>query len=401
MMRSGKFLYFGRMSSTAATVLASGPADPFQPTSPVPGETPARWPVSILGVPLDPVTADEALARIAAMVESRRPHYIVTPNVDFLVQARTNPALHRILCEADLVLCDGQPLVWASRWLGNPLPERVAGSDLAPRLMAQAAQKGHRVFLLGATPEANEAAANRLEASYPNLQLAGHYAPPFSPLAEMDHEAIVCRIRAAEPDILLVSFGCPKQEQWIAMHHHALDVPVCIGMGATIDFLAGHVRRAPAWMQRSGLEWTYRLLQEPRRLYRRYATDVRYFGTALLEQWWSFRPETAPASGSVSIVSTTSSWQHLRVKGALDRITLERAGYIWRRIGEGACDCLLDLAGVSSIDSTGAAALTVWQRRLKRAGHRLVLFRPSGHVRQLLRQAGLTHLETSDIALAQ
>jgi N-acetylglucosaminyldiphosphoundecaprenol N-acetyl-beta-D-mannosaminyltransferase len=387
--------YFGRMLTTASPVLASG-LDSFSPDAPA---TPAgRWPVSILGVPVDPVTADEALMRIADMVESGRPHYIVTPNVDFLVQARTNPELHRILCEADLVLCDGQPLVWASRWLGNPLPERVAGSDLAPRLMEQAAQKGHRVFLLGATPEANEEAAMRLQALHPNLQLAGYYAPPFSALAEMDHEALVCRIRAAEPDILLVSFGCPKQEQWIAMHYRELGVPVCIGMGATIDFLAGRVRRAPAWMQRSGLEWTYRLLLEPRRLYRRYATDVRYFGTALLEQWWSFRSETAPSSGSVNIVSSTPLWQHLRVTGALDRTALERAANIWRRVGEGACDCLLDLTGVNALDSTGAAALTVWQRRLKRAGHRLVLFRPNGRIRQLLRQAGLAHLETSDIA---
>src|SRR3954463_3930325 len=132
-------------------------------SSPVHTATPAhaRWPVAILGVPLDPVTIHEALARIAQMVESRRPHYVVTPNVDFLVQARTNPELHRILCEADLVLCDGQPLVWASRWLGNPLPERVAGADLAPALIAQAERLGHRIFLLGATPESNAAAAQR------------------------------------------------------------------------------------------------------------------------------------------------------------------------------------------------------------------------------------------------
>ena len=400
MMPSGKRVYFGRMSTSALSAFAPEPASLFN-SSPNPAPArPGRWPVSILGVPVDAVTTEEALARIVTMVESRRPHYVVTPNVDFLVQARTNPSLHRILCQADLVLCDGQPLVWASHWLGNPLPERVAGADLAPQLIEQAARKGHRIFLLGATPEANEEACNRLQALHPELQLAGHYAPPFSPLAEMDHETIVCRIRAAEPDILLVSFGCPKQEQWIAMHYRELEVPVCIGMGATIDFIAGRVRRAPVWMRRSGLEWSYRLMQEPRRLYRRYGTDVRYFGTALLAQWWSFRGEfTGEAKGSVSIISSQPPWQHLRATGAIDRSALERAADIWRRVGEGgACDCLLDLAGVDFIDSTGAAALTVWHRQLQRAGRRLVLFRPKERVRRLLREAGLTQFETSDMA---
>lgn len=367
----------------------SRPANPAQT---------ARWPVCILGVPVDAVTMDEALARIAAMVGSRRPHYVVTPNVDFLVQARTNAELHRILCEADLVLCDGQPLVWASRWLGNPLPERVAGADLTPRMMEQAARKGHRVYLLGATPEANDEACRRLKERYPTLQLAGHYAPPICPLEEMDHEEITGRIRAAQPDILLVSFGCPKQERWIARNYRALGVPVCLGLGATIDFLAGRVRRAPAWMQRSGLEWTYRLMQEPRRLFQRYWTDLRGFGVALLAQWWSLGWQgRAARGGGFRIVSNSARWQHVRVSGDLDRIALERAAEICRRLGEdGTRDCRLELSEVRSLDSTGVAALTVWQRKLRRAGRRLVLFRPNGRVRRLLRQAGLLHLETSD-----
>lgn len=359
-----------------------------------------RWPVCILGVPLDAVTMDEALDRITEMVESGRPHYVVTPNVDFLVQAQKNRELHRILCEADLVLCDGQPLVWASRWLGNPLPERVAGADLTPRLLEQAAQKGHRVFLLGASPDSNDEACRRLRLRHPDLQLVGQYSPPFCALEEMDHEATICRIRAAEPDILLISFGCPKQEQWIARNYRALGVPVCLGLGATIDFLAGRVRRAPAWMQQSGLEWTYRLLQEPRRLFRRYWTDLRCFGTALLAQWWSlgWRVRTS-ASGAVRIISTSVSKQHVRVSGTLDRAALDRAADVCRRVGEdGTRDCWLELADLDSLDSTGAAALTVWQRKLRRAGHRLVLFRPNEHVRQLLHQAGLTHLETSDLS---
>ena len=385
----------GGMLHSISSGFPAGAVSDFRPADPA--QT-ARWPVCILGIPVDVVTMDEALARIAAMVESGRPHYVVTPNVDFLVQARTNPELHRILCEADLVLCDGQPLVWASRWLGNPLPERVAGADLTPRLLEQAARKGHRVYLLGATPEANDEACRRLQKRYPTLQLAGHYAPPICPLEEMDHEALACRIRAAEPDILLISFGCPKQERWIARNYRTLGVPVCLGLGATIDFLAGRVRRAPAWMQRSGLEWIYRLMQEPRRLFRRYWTDLRCFGGALLRQWWTFGWKArVPVGGVFRVVSTSARWQHVRVSGALDRLALERAADICRRLGDdGSRDCRLELSEVQSLDSTGVAALTVWQRKLRRAGRRLVLFRPNGRVRRLLRQAGLLHLETSD-----
>lgn len=354
----------------------------------------ARWPVSVLGVPLDPVTTDEALARIAAMVASRRPHYVVTPNVDFLVQARRDSELHRILCEADLVLCDGQPIVWASRWLGNPLPERVAGADLAPRLMAQAARLGHRVFLLGATEDANARAAARLVAQHPGLAVAGHYSPPFRPLAEMDNADIAARIRAAQPDILLVGFGCPKQEKWIVQNYRTLGVPVCLGLGATIDFLAGRVSRAPTWMRRTGLEWTYRLMLEPRRLFRRYWTDARCFAFELLAQCWSLRWNAPKAGAGEVAVIAAGSWNHVRASGILDRAAIERAADLCGRIGELDGDCRVDLANVQFVDSTGLAALSLWRRKLLRRGRRFVLWRPSGPVRRLLEQAGLTRFAT-------
>lgn len=362
----------------------------------VPSAARSRWPVSILGVPLDSVTTDEALARIAAMVESGRPHYVVTPNVDFLVQARRDAELHRILCEADLVLCDGQPLVWASRWLGNPLPERVAGADLAPRLMAQAARLGHRVFLLGATEDANTRAAAKLRAQHPHLAIVGHFSPPFRPLEEMDNADIAARIQAARPDILIVGFGCPKQEKWIVQNYRTLGVPVCLGLGGTIDFLAGRISRAPTWMRRTGLEWTWRLAMEPRRLFRRYWTDARCFGVELLAQCWSFRwSAPKPQEADVAIV-IEGPWQTVRASGTLDRTAIERAAGLLRRIGEADWHCRLDLAAVNFIDATGAAALALWHRQLRRRGRRFVLCRPSEPVRRLLRQAGLTHFETTD-----
>lgn len=392
----------GRYSRGMLTTTAPAFAPVFNPDSRSKENQTARaerWPVSVMGVPFDPVTTEEALARIDTMIASGEPHYVVTPNVDFLVQARSDAALHRILCEADLVLCDGQPLVWASRALGNALPERVAGADLAPRLMAQAARRGHRVYLLGATPEANEAAAARLTEQYPTLQIAGYYAPPFRPLSAQENEELVCRIRATEPDILLVAFGCPKQEKWIVQNYRALGVPVCLGLGATIDFLAGRVSRAPQWMRRSGLEWSYRLLMEPRRLASRYAKDFRCFGTAFLAEWWALgrTAGAARAAGTVDL-RVAASWLQVRVTGTLDRATLERAAHVWRKIGAGEYGCRIDLAAVEFIDSTAIAALAHWHRQLRRRGQRLVLLRPSAAVQALLRRAGVGHFETSDLS---
>src|SRR5882724_5575093 len=188
-------------------------------------------PIAILGIPFDNITIAQALERIAEMVESRRPHYLVTANVDFLVQAQTDIELRRILFDAHLVLCDGTPLVWASRLLGNPLPERVAGADLVPLLIRVAAQRGYRLFLLGATPESAQRAVTNLYRQHPDLIIAGHYSPPFNKLLEMDHDEIRRRITEAAPDLLLISFGCPKQEKWIAMHYRSLGVPVAVGVG--------------------------------------------------------------------------------------------------------------------------------------------------------------------------
>src|SRR5690349_14239960 len=207
---------------------------------------PTRWysatpPIAILGVPFDNVTTAETIDLIQRMVASRQPHYLVTANVDFLVQAQTDVELRRILFDAHLVLCDGTPLVWASRLLGNPLAERVAGADIVPLLIQVAAQRNYRIFLLGATPDSAQRATDNLRHHYGDTLIAVHYSPPFSKLLEMNHEEINQRILAAQPDMLFVTFGCPKQEKWIAMHYRALGVPVTAGVGATIDFLSGQM----------------------------------------------------------------------------------------------------------------------------------------------------------------
>jgi len=163
--------------------------------------------LSILGVPFDNVTTDQTLEAISGMISSRKPHYIATANVDFTALALYDEELRRILLDAHLVVCDGMPLVWASRWLGNALPERVAGSDLVPKLLANAANKNWSVFFLGGQKEVAEMAVQKVRERHPKLKIAGMLSPPFKPLHEMDHAAICAEIHATAPDLLFVSFG--------------------------------------------------------------------------------------------------------------------------------------------------------------------------------------------------
>ena len=350
-----------------------------------------RPPIAILGVAFNNITIDETLSLIEQMVLSRRPHYLVTANVDFLVQARHDVELHRILLNAHLVLCDGTPLLWVSRLLGNPLAERVAGADVAPLLIRMAAQKGFRIFILGGRPEVSTKAVANLRAQYPDLIIAGHYSPPFQPLLDMDHEMIAGRIREAKPDLLLVSFGCPKAEKWFAMNYRSLGVPVGIGLGATIDFLAGQVKRAPRWMQRTGTEWIFRLAQEPRRLVRRYANDLWYFGADVLRQWWQLqvRHEKVAVASCASLLTEHPAWLHITPPSRLDFAVVQRDAMLWEKAATDGRHCLLNMAGVHGMDSSGIGLLISLQKRLQSAGRQLLLVAPTDFVRRTLKRARL------------
>lgn len=399
---------------------------------------PETAPVAVLGVPFDPVTISETLEIIGRMVASRRPHQIVTANVDFLVQAREDVELRRILLDAHLVLCDGTPVRWASKLLGNPLPERVAGADLVPRLIRIAAEKKLRLFFLGGTNDSMARAIANVKAMHPGIVIEG-YSPPFHPLLEMDHEEIKTRIAAARPDLLFVAFGCPKQEKWIAMHYQSLGVPVAIGVGGTIDFLAGHLKRAPIWMQRTGTEWLFRLAQEPRRLFRRYARDLGMFGWLLLAQWFlmqflgkifpikkSERSESCRAanrSGLQHVLSRTEhkkddstlaqngcepgrltspgfvprvipnedlkprgsaavrlksdvDWQWIQLPLRLDAYAVRNDALLCDRILVDGRHCLLQMDSVKFIDSTGLGWLLRLQKKIRAAGRNLILIAP-------------------------
>jgi N-acetylglucosaminyldiphosphoundecaprenol N-acetyl-beta-D-mannosaminyltransferase len=220
----------------------------------------------------------ETLAWIEAAVAARAPRQICTGNPEFLMAARRDREFREVLNGADLVVPDGVGLLMAARWLGARLPERVAGSDLIYRVTEQAAQHGWGVYFLGAAEGIAARAADRLQSLYPGLKVAGVFAG--SPKLE-DEEAIMARLRTACPDILLVAYGAPQQDKWIARNRERLGVPVSIGVGGSFDFVTGEARRAPEWIQRLGLEWLHRMGHQPWRA-RRILTAVVLFPLAVL-----------------------------------------------------------------------------------------------------------------------
>jgi exopolysaccharide biosynthesis WecB/TagA/CpsF family protein/anti-anti-sigma factor len=349
-------------------------------------------PIALLGIPFDNVTLAEAAQQIESMIASRQPHHVVTANVDFLVLAMHDTELRDILIDAHLVLCDGTPLVWASQLLGNPLPERVAGSDLVPLLIHLAAERKYRLFFLGATPESNAKAVANVRTQFPGAIISGHYSPEFRAWNAIDNEDIARRIRAARPDILLVAFGCPKAEKWIAQNYLQLGVPVAIGVGATIDFLAGNVRRAPRWMQRAGMEWFYRLTQEPKRLLRRYARDLWYFTGGMIEQLWltRFSPREAHPRLQHCVVNAEQNWERIQLPRRFDANVVRHGDWIWRQAGRR--HCLLDFSAVRFVDSTGIALLLRLQKKFRASGKRLRVFAPGRAVLRVLRRMRLQKL---------
>jgi N-acetylglucosaminyldiphosphoundecaprenol N-acetyl-beta-D-mannosaminyltransferase len=237
--------------------------------------SPAR--VRIGQLEIDAVTFAQALDRIAELVDRRDGGAVFTPNVDHVVKAEHQADFRRAYSRADLCLADGMPLVWASRLLGSPLPEKVSGSDLVLPLVRLASERRWRIYLLGGAPGVAEKAGEKL-ARQLGARIVGTDSPLVGPDGTVDRsEQTLERLLAASPDLVLVAFGAPKQELWIDRFADRIGPAVAIGVGGSLDFVAGVVRRSPAWMSRTGLEWLFRLLQEPRRMWRRYLVEDPVF----------------------------------------------------------------------------------------------------------------------------
>ena len=232
--------------------------------------------MKFMNTEIDNLTMEEALVRIDELIRENRSAYVVTPNVDHLVQLERGGPLTEVYKNADLIITDGKPLIWISKWYGTPIKEKISGSDLFPRLCALAAEKGYRMYFLGAAEGVAAKAAENLEKKFPGLQVAGTYSPPYGFEKDRDElKKIIGQIKEADPHILIVGLGCPKQELFIVNHKDELGVPLSLGLGASLDFEAGNIKRAPKWMADHGLEWLFRITQDPKRMAKRYLVDDR------------------------------------------------------------------------------------------------------------------------------
>lgn len=243
--------------------------------------------VHILGIRVDNVNSDEALALLERFISDGRPHHVATVNPEFIAAAQKDPLFAEILDRTHLNLPDGQGLIWAARILGSPLKQRVTGVDTVLKLAELSAQKGYRLYLLGAAEGVAAAAAHKLQLRFPGLQIAGSQAG--SPLPQEDHR-LVNDIKRTHAQVLFVAYGAPQQEKWIARNLEHLGIPLAMGVGGAFDFVSGEAKRAPQRVRRMGLEWLHRLVCQPWRWRRMLA--LPRFVLLVLRQRYGSRADT-------------------------------------------------------------------------------------------------------------
>lgn len=276
-----------------------GPADGAGPPSPAPPASAPPDRVNIIGVGVHPMRFADAIDLLAGWVERRRPRYALFPGSDSLADARRNPARRAILNAADLTATDGMTLVRICRRSGAPAAERVYGPDVMLALCERSQGHGWRHYFYGGAPGVAEELARRLRARFPGLAVVGTESPPFGPLSAHELAEARRRIEASGADIVWVGLGSPKQEFWIAANRPLLSAPLMLGVGAAFDFHAGVKRQAPRWLRQAGGEWLFRLCLEPRRLGRRYGTELVRFLALLALQRTGLRVfPLGPAAGS-------------------------------------------------------------------------------------------------------
>nr|MBC8394084.1 WecB/TagA/CpsF family glycosyltransferase [Deltaproteobacteria bacterium] len=367
--------------------------------------------IIILGIPVDNLDMDETVDHIFEMIEAfkadGRSRQVATVNLDFVVNTLTwglkhirHPELLDILRRADLVTADGMPIVWTSKLLGTPLTGRVTGADLVPRLAEEAAKHGKSIYFLGGRGDVGKKAAELLRNRYPNLRVAGTDAPFVHTEgaalsgAEEEDQAIIERINRSGADILLIGFGNPKQEIWFDRNINRLKVPVSIGIGGTYEFITGSVARAPVWMQETGLEWIFRITQDPKRLWKRYFVGFLKFGLMVLPAilYHKYRrllfdlyyragmvPDvhTHPADNSeiasVGVITLPISLDAAAVMRIKENIEKKAGQY---------SNTILDFNRVDFIDSSGLGMLVTLWRKTKENRRKLFMIKINSTIRR-------------------
>ena len=243
--------------------------------------------IEMMGCFIDNLSMAETLQKIDGFIQSGKPHQHVAVNVDKLVKANKDPSLRKIINDCALINVDGMPVVWASRLLGKPLKERVAGIDLYTALIQRAAEKGWRVYLLGASEEVVRSVKAIHEKQSPGLKIAGFRNGYWQPEEEA---AVVSSIADSRPDLLFVAISSPKKERFLGAYQAHMKIPFAMGVGGSFDVIAGKTKRAPLWMQQCGLEWFYRFLQEPAKMFKRYFVDDVMFFWLLIKAYCKKSP---------------------------------------------------------------------------------------------------------------
>lgn len=330
----------------------------------------------LLGLPFHDLTLDETLGYCRETMKGDAARYLVTANVDFTTQAYEDPDLKKIVFFADRVVCDGMPLVWLSRLFGYPLRERVAGSDMVPQLLEICAEDKRPVYFFGSDLETLKQAKVIVEEKYPGLEVVGLDSPAMGAVIEWDNDTLCEKMRGSGAKLLLVCLGCPKQERWIFAHHRDTGIPLSIGVGASLDFITGKQKRAPRWMQKTGLEWFWRMSSSPSRLVSRYSKDLVFLIKAAARQAWSQRrresladlahdhPTAAPSVIAVDRIEWRGVLQSSQLAGAPIPEQVTRP-------------VLLDASRVEFMDSSGLGRLATLVRQCRAANQLLAVVNPS------------------------
>ena len=355
----------GKLESAAGLPYREGMSEPVIPV-----------PLVLFGVPFHNVTFEEAIQWAVDRVRSGKPGFIATANLDFLVLAQNDPGLRDVLREADLVIADGFPPVLLAPFFGPALKGRVTGSDITPMLAARAEKEGLSIYGLGAAEGVAAQAMEVLQKRHPDLKVAGAWSPPYAPLETMDHAEILRRLDEAKPDILFTAFGAPKQDKFNHMHVNEWNVPVSIGIGGTLDFIAGVQTRAPGWAQKIHCEWLWRWGTNPKRFTKRYLSNIVFLIRAIfltIKLRWGNNIPVAVDS------STLPHWSEhdaiYREFHCLDDLReLERKKLV------------IDLRDVDRLNSQEIGALLELSKRVEK----IVLLHAGSKVRKLFKFSRLT-----------
>jgi N-acetylglucosaminyldiphosphoundecaprenol N-acetyl-beta-D-mannosaminyltransferase len=340
----------------------------------------------LLGLPIDAIDLAGAEQRIRAAAAARLPCFMSTPNVNFVIESRSDRAFRDAVLHSDLSVADGMPLVWLARLAGIPLRERVAGASLFEALGGGSDQRRLAVYFFGGPDGVAEAAGRRLGREAKGLVCVGHESPGFGSVEEMSSEETIRRINASNADLLVVSLGARKGQAWIERNRSRLNVPVVSHLGAVVDFAAGRIRRAPPWMQRAGLEWLWRIKEQPS-LWRRYFSDglalAMLLLTRVLPYAWYMRSRWHAAEASVE-ASDRKHVYAIVLRGAWTRANIAALRRSFSEAAQSGKDVRLEMTAVTHVDSAFVGLVMLLLAHQQQHGRRLAIVAVQSPVRRVL-----------------